>query len=324
MENNTDEIDLVYVIRKLKRIVNHWIALLFKALDYTLKYKYLILFLIITGIVLGYLKNERSDNPQKAKLLVRVNYEMPNHVFNAIDVLNAKIRDRDSVFLNSIGISPNNPEIKSVEMNPVVNFNDILEKVEMNDRNLDMLLRNVDFEGEEIPLSDLFIPEYNFFTLNITLTEKASKKNVDALLNYINNQNNLKKYTDESRKNLKAIIDHNTKSLEQIDDILSSYVAIDTSKPLEYLLFVDKDLNLSGLFGEKIKIQKENQKLKNEYLLSDEIVAPIGAIVLTVAERGFMAKKMLIYPIFLVMLFMFLSYSRYIFFYLKKIAKENS
>ena len=70
-----DEIDLVYVIGKLKQTVKNWISLAFKALDYALKYWYVILILAIVGFGIGYYKVKDAVNPQKSTVIVKINYK---------------------------------------------------------------------------------------------------------------------------------------------------------------------------------------------------------------------------------------------------------
>ena len=323
-QDQTDEVDLVYVIKKIKQIANRWIALAFKGLDHCLKYWYVILVLALIGLGLGYYKNKNAAISQKSEVLVRVNFEMPNYVYNAVDLLNAKIRDRDSLFLSEIGLKWYNPEIKELKIEAVPNFLDILEKYQMNDRNLDMLLRNVDFEGEETPLKDMFIQEYNFFILDVTLASNGTKETLGTLIDYLNNQGDLDAYKVESFKNLQANIAYNERSLAQIDKILDSYSVSEISSNSSVQSVVEKDWDFTKLLDSKTRLQKETEKLKNELLLSDEIVVPVNSFSLTMAQKGILANKMIVYPIFFVFIFMFLSYSRYVFFYLKRIAKENS
>ena len=149
-----DEIDLVYVIGKLKQTVKNWISLAFKALDYALKYWYVILILAIVGFGIGYYKVKDAVNPQKSTVIVKINYNLQPYVMNAIELYNNKAMMYDSIFLKSMGYSPYNPQIKEVLLEPVVDFKDIIEKYQINERGLDMLLNRVDFDDEELPIQD--------------------------------------------------------------------------------------------------------------------------------------------------------------------------
>lgn len=315
-----DEIDLVYVIGKIKQTVKNWISLAFKALEYTLKYWYVILILAVSGFGLGYYLMQDYVKPKKAKIIVRVNYDLQNYFLNSIELYNSKAKVNDSTYLTKIGFNRWNPQIKEAEVEHIIDFKDIFEEYDINERSLEMLLKTVDFESDEAPLSDLFIPEYNFFKVDFSLSSIATEEDVQKFINFLNNDKNLSAYKTEAKKNLEVVIAQNEKSIHLIDTILQSYVGLGANIPSNVL--VEKDLDLNRLIESKLIIQKENEKLKNNLVISNDILVPLHDIQTREGEGRLLDKKQIIYPIFFVFIFLLFSYLKYLYRYLRKIARE--
>lgn len=315
-----DEIDLVYVIGKLKKTVKNWISLAFKGIDYALKYWYVILILAIIGFAIGFYQMKDRVNPKKANVIVRINYELQSYVLNSLELYNAKAKMHDSTYLTKIGLNRWDPQIKEILAEPIVDFKDIFEEYDVNERSLEMLLKTVNFESDEATLSDFFVPKYNFFDLDFSLTGKATEDDVKNFIKFLNEDESLLTYKIEARKNLEEVIAHNKKSIVLIDTILQSYVGLGANTPSNVL--IEKDLDLNRLMESKLIIQKQNEKLKNNLVLSNNIVVPIHDIQIREGEGRLLGKKHIVYPIFFVFSFLFLSYLRYLYFYFRSIARE--
>ena len=320
-QEHNDEVDLVYVIKKIKETVKGWIVLLFKAIDYALKYWWIILALVLVGFGLGYYEMMDAAKPKKAKVVVRVNYQLQNYVLNAVELYNAKAKMNDSLYLTNIGFSRWSPQVKEIMIEPIIDFKDIFEDYDVNERSLESLLKNVNFEGDEGSLSDLFIPKYNYFELDFSLSGQATEADIRKLIARWNADQNLLDYKIEAKKNLEVVVAHNEKSIMLIDTIMQSYVGLGTSTPSN--VQIDKDLDLNRLMESKLVIQKQNEKLKNDLVLSNDIVVPLYDIQTREGEGRLLNKKHIVYPIFFVFIFFLVSYMRYAYFYLRAVAREN-
>lgn len=319
-QEHPDEVDLVYVIKKIKGILKGWIVLLFKAIDFAIKFWFVILALLIIGFGFGWYKIKDQKPSRKATVVVKVNYELQPYVENATELFNSKAKKYDSVFLTKLGLSVWNPQVKEVQMEPIVDFKDIVEDYQINERGLDMLLSKLEFD-EEDPLKDILAKEYDYFKFDLSLSGYATPEDVQKYFDYINNDPRLTVYKKEAQKNLEELITHNKKSLSLIDGIFESYLS--TEKGGTDIGPRDKGFDLNELMDAKLVVQDRNQILKNEMVLSKDILVPLHELQTREAEGRLLNKKHIVYPILLVFLFFLLAYMRYVFLYLRRVAREN-
>ena len=319
-QEHHDEVDLVYVINKIKTIIKGWIVLLFKAIGFAIKFWFIIVALILIGFGFGYYKVKDQIPSRRATVIVKINYDLQPYVKTAMELYNSKAKAYDSVFLPKQGFSYWSPEVKEVMMEPVVDFKNIVEQYQINERGLDMLLSRMDFD-EEKPLKDLLEKEYDYFKMDFSLNGVATPADVQKFFDYLNNDPRLVVYKAEAEKNIEAQIAHNNKSLALIDGVFESYLS--TENGGTDIGPRDKGFDLNELMDSKLIIQDRNQILKTELTLSKDIAVPVHEIQTRDAEGRLLNKKHIVYPILLVFLFFLLAYIRYVYLYLRNVAREN-
>ena len=180
----------------------------------------------------------------------------------------------------------------------------------------------MEFDEEE-SLTDVFERKYNYFEFDFSLTSSATPEDVTKFFDYINNDIKLGAYKKEALRNMDEQIAHNDTSLELIDGVMRSYAITKEGAATSNNANSPFDLNSLSLMEFKLIIQDRNEKLKNEKVLSDEILKPVHEIRTRDAQGRLLQKKHIIYPILLVFIFFFLAYMRYVYLYLRGIAKEN-
>ena len=97
-EQKSNELDIIYLFSKFKKIAIGWIVLLFNAIDYILKKWIIITILIVIGLGLGYLTQDNYKPNKKATALVRINFDTVGYVYSEINLINEKVKEKDSVF----------------------------------------------------------------------------------------------------------------------------------------------------------------------------------------------------------------------------------
>jgi hypothetical protein len=105
----------------------------------------------------------------------------------AVEQLNQKIKEKDIVFLEREGFITDSIVIKNIEIEPVVSLTDLLDKSNNSDyRYLETFLENANYK-DELLTSELFITEYIYHKILINTSSSATKKDIDQILNYLNN-----------------------------------------------------------------------------------------------------------------------------------------
>ena len=322
-----EEVDIFYVLHKLKELLKRWNALVFRGINFIVKRWYVILVLIIAGVALGYYEKNNTEKDKKAKVLLRVNFDSVNYVYTSMELLNEKLSQGDMKFLKKIDY-PNAPqEIKEIELTPVVNLREILAEYDANDRNLEAIVKNLDFptkENEERELSETFTSEYNYHILEFMLTSDANTESIQKVVAYLNNNELLQELKEVNIKDIREHVAYNERTIEQIDKVLDTYTTNESlPSPSAQVFVVDKNFSINNIIEKKIDLINEIEELNKLLVYSKDIVVMMNEPIVLNLNRGLLDKKTIIYPIAFVFAFLFLALLRSTFIHLKHKAQET-
>ena len=324
INTTADEIDLLYLYKKLKRIVRGWIRAMFNALDFCLRNWIIILVLIVVGVGLGYYLQQNKTVSKEAKVLVKVNFDAGNYLYSAAQVLDRKFSKNDTEFLRKIGLDPKKPAIYGIELEPIIDVKDITEDFETTDRNLDPILRYVEFNMEEEELYQTFEHDYNYHYLKISLSSRGTVQDVNRVLDYLNASDILKEHKDTALATIQEKLDANKESIAQINSFLEEYLKKQREATVpNAAYYVERDMRPDLLMTTKNDLLLENKTLQQEMVYYKNAVIPMSGLEVFPVEPGFMDKKMLVLPILLVGAFLFLAFLRNLYFSLRAIANKE-
>jgi len=321
-KNASDEIDLEFLLRKtstfFKRIIRSW----FNGLNFVFRNWIILLVLVIIGGGLGYFLEKSAKRVQSANVVIRTNFNSAEYTYNALELLLAKSKEKDTVFLMKNGFRGDTLEIKNIEIIPIVNFNDIAERYEPNDQNLEALLKNIEFE-EDVEKINTFNSSYKYHTIDMTLSPTAKNEAVDKVINYLNNQELIKEVGRVGKQNLLDQIDRNNRTFIQIDTILDSYSKTQSlASSNSQIYVVDKNFNISQVLELKMELQAQNKKLKEELVYANNTIVKLNSDPVFTEIPGLLGNYFILFPLLFVFLFLFFSWLRHIYFYLKEFSQE--
>ena len=325
-DNAIDELDLADLFSLLKRWAYSALALAFKAIDFLIKFWWIVLALIVIGIVVGTFT--MSSTPYKATVIVKTNFDSQPYVYNAIEQLGAKLSDRDPKFISNNKLAGPGGTLLKAEIAPVLDVTSLLEGISATDsRSLSSVLKELSVEDDvELFASDRFYSNYAYHKLEIALIGQEEKY-VKRILDYVNNQPVILEIKAGYMKNQRERIAANDTTLSQIDDLINSFtsnIAV-VSQQVEKLSFYNNqsNINLNGVLDLKNKLVLETQTLKNDQITATDALVAISDIQI-VEDIGLKDKKYIFYPLVLVFIFLFLAGIRFTYkTFRNKLAQEN-
>ena len=319
--DNKDELDLLKIIQIFKNIFKKWLLLFFNALDFITRNWKTVLGLILLGLVLGYFTQNNNKPLQKATVLLRVNFDAVNYLYSEVELFNEKIKEKDSLFFTKIGFNINSLEVKDMELTPLINLKDIVDKYEQTYRNLDGLLQNLDFEDNEINVSETFTTEYKYHNLEFSLLSNANEETIPKIINFFNNDELLRKVRNVGIKNMEDRIISNENVISQIDTVIKLYSKNESlSSPSNQTFVVDKNFNIHGILNKKTELLLDNEKIREELVVSDNIIVMMNEPRLLNEKPGILGNKFIFYPFVFVLGFLLLAFARHSYLYLKEVA----
>lgn len=326
-KRNQDEIDLFYFIEKFNNFVHKSVVLLFDALRFAIKYWVLILVLAIIGVGLGYYVQTENPPEKKARVLVRINFDSVNSVYSVVEDINTQISEEDYKKIEDQAIRKELRKIFSIEITPIINVRDILDRYDINDRKLEGFLKSIEYEFEDddefTQLSETFRTEYKYHYFDITAANDANQSTLNALMDYLNSNPILQQVKETGKAALKERIESNQFTIEQINNVMDAYTTKETSPaPQAQLYVVDKNFNISEVFRTKVTLQAELEILKRELVYADRVILNVNKPKL-VKDKSIIKNEMVIYPIILIAFLFLWGALRAIYFSLKAYADSK-
>ena len=240
----------------------------------------------------------------ESKILVTPNFQTVDYVYNKVDVVDSRLRDNDTVFLNKLGINKDY-KVKTIEIKPL---SDIYNLVQKDDKNYDVFKTMSDNADAKGVIED-FITSKNFDKHIITVNSKRliPQKTLENIMQFLNSGEFYQVLRKDIADNLTDKIQLNDSVIAQIDGILNDFNANPGGN-----VFLSEKAQLSELVAQKIDIIEENQQLKVHRHNLDYIVTPLDYSVNLLQKEGLRGKYKIIIPlVFLGLFLLFLLVKRY-------------
>lgn len=313
-ENEEKELDLQDLFELVKRGFYSFIALIFKAIDFFLKFWWIVILLGVVGYAIGYIV--KGPKEYVGILIVKINYDCQAYAYNAVDQLNNRLGETNNIdFIKEIGLNPENPEIIDISITPIIDVVELISKVP-NDRTMTTIIKELELEDKEsIFASEEFYSNFSYHKLTIAVIDPNSQNLVETIIAHLNSQPQIQKIAQQRKANLLERVAINNASLNQIDDVIKIYTeTVDfANKAANKTGFYNNENSLSirDLFDTKKELSKENEELKNVlttmegsmYVVSDLQFKKDGSFL---SSNPFKYMAILVFGF---MLFAFLRYS---------------
>lgn len=307
---SSDEMDLGIILNRTKRFYHSFLIWIYGIFRFLVKNVIFIGILFILGLILGYFLNQSKKYDQEAALIVQINFKGGNYVYNAIEQLNNKIIEKDSVFLNEIGLLQEGKlTIKTIEISPIVSLSEFLKKTTVNDRNVDLFLQQAQYENQVLT-SEIFIPEYKAHKINLVASPAATDETIKNLLLYLNDNKHLQESKAITIENAEFQLRENQLTVSYIDSILKQKGSRELTQAIASQVYVNtregSNDQLHLLLEEKRVIMEEIQEVQIELLKYDHPVVVLNNPVLQ-KKTNILSNNILFYPIFFLSVFFVIS-----------------
>jgi hypothetical protein len=307
MENKIYETETVNVAAEIKKTINAIKRTIYFFIAFCIKSWIVILALIVIGSGIGFLLTKSTKPKKEASFFAHINYEMGGSVYNSIETINAKIAQKDSVFLKKINVWDNGSKIKSISITPVVRLENIVNQFNpSNSLSLQLFLENYDkVKDEELVQIPGLYTYYKQHLIKINLSHYGDNESILSVVDYLNTNPNIQKAKSTFRFNLDTRIKTNLEVIGQIDSFINQ-----KTKNLQAHsspVIGDQDFNLSELFKIKASYERDNENRYTDMALSEELVVALERINIVETKKSIKDNKTIIFPILLIFFFFMFS-----------------
>jgi len=302
-QHSSEEVDLGYLFNKIKGSYNNCLVFLYRKFTNN---RIVLLVIIVMGIIVGLLLNFFKKEVKETSLLVQLNFDSSHYVYNAVDQLNKKIQENDTLFLQKEGLYNEESILISTEIKPIVNILDIVENSQStNSGYLKTVFDESKFE-DDLLTSEMFIPEYKYHRITLFTAQENTDTVVNEFLNYLNNNELLNKIKKVKVENTKLIVDKNKQSISYIDSIVKVYGTLlenpRATGQIYYNSYEVNNGNIHLLFTGKEELLEKNQELEIELQKYNNIVELINKPLFQ-TKKGF--NNIIVIPLVFLLLYFF-------------------
>ena len=303
--NNTqEEIDILVLFKKIRTLFLKSILFFFRTIrEILLAWKKLAT-LILIGAVLGYITESitEKESTKEASILLRINFDAGNYVYDAISLINQKIEAEDEGFFTNDMKFNEDEALEEISIQPIIDLKDIL-KDDINANEIRTLFENLEFE-DNLAMTEGFKSDYEYHMLALNISSSASNSSVKKIIDYFNTNPLFIGLKERQLQSISSTIFNNEQTINQIDKLIEKYSSADNFEKSTSQLYIDNKTYLPNeLIKIKIELEEQNEELKGERILSTETVMVVNDTSLLIEQKGLSDNKVIYYPILLVLAF---------------------
>lgn len=324
MKNNfkeNEELDIIVLIEKIKlMLLSVSLQIFRRSKKFLLAWKQLSA-VIFLGILAGYFTtDDNQPNSKEANVLVKINFDAGNYVYDAVDLINLKISSDDADFFSQEIKLNIDESIDEISISPVIDIKDIMAK-DIQANEIRVLFENLEYE-DGFSVSEGFKSDYDYHFIKVNVSNNSTIETVNKIIDYFNNNPLFAELKERNIQRISSIIFDNEQTIKQIDKLLDFYSS--DNKINSSQLYIDnKDLRPNELIKTKIDLQNENQDLKRESLTSKETVITINETNVLIENNSLTSNKMVYYPLLFVFIYFVCSILFGLYSYLDKLDRAS-
>lgn len=292
------EIDLSQIGKSISNALQNVINKFFDLLFFIQKKIIIVAALFILGVGLGiYLDKEPNYTTD---IVVIPNFGSNEYLYDKINLISLKLKERDEAFFKAIGISNIN-DFRSIEVKPINGIYNFINS-DSQKENIELIkLMAEDGDIEKIIKDDLTSKNYYLHNINIKTAIAYQKKDlIDPILKYLQQTKYFTERGKVYQRNLIEKIEANKILITQIDQVLTSLNQNNTSGGVT----ISENSGLSELIQKKDGLTYENQALAVHKLEYDKVVKDQDMSLNQLNTKGLNNKMKLILPFLFVMLYL--------------------
>lgn len=327
--NNLDnqEIDLSMISKKITGFFDGIAFSIFKGILFLKRNLIILGILVVIGVGIG-LYLDKTNKSYDSEIIVKPNFGSTDYLYSKIDLLESKIKERDTLFLKAIGIE--NPKgLNLIEIDPVIDIysfvnNGYDKSIAQNSQNFE-LVKLLAEDGDINKIIKDKVTSKNYSSHKIYLRTKGfvqDEKIIVPLLNYLNQNEYFETIRKTYVKNIEIKMLKNEETIGQINALLNEFSNITNSnQKSDKLVYYNENTQLNDIIRTKEALLAELANQRIELKTTDKFIKKTSGIINIKNENVTNGNLKFLLPIFLVFGFVFINlFSK---FYKKQLLKSK-
>lgn len=303
--NNPDqEIDFADVSRKIKGSLSRFGIAVFNMLLFVKRNLIILGVLFIIGAGLGYYLDKKTK-VYDHQIIVTPNFGSAEYLYSKVNMLSAKLKEKDTVFLKSLGIKKPKA-LLDIEIEPINNVYDFVNQRATNFELLKLMAEdgNVSKVIEDPTTSK----NYTYHKILLSTKNKADSQTlIDPLLAFLNDSNYFKQIQQQEKINLEVKLKENDSIITQIDGVVNSFSARGGTSAKTGSLVYNENTELSNIIKNKDELINEKARLHIMKINQDKIIKDTSITLNVRNKEGVNGKAKFVLPVIFILMFLFIA-----------------
>jgi len=313
---DNQEVDLSMISKGIGNFFQSINNAIFLSIQFFIKHVIVIGVLFAIGVGLGiYL--DKTNKTYDHLIIVEPNFGSTDYLYSRIDLLQSKIKERDTLFLKAIGIK-DAAVLAKIEIKPVI---DVYKFINQSEQNFELLkLMAEDSDIKKIVEDRATSKNYEYHMILFKTKELITKKSIiDPLLAYLNNSEYYAKIQKEYINNEQIKIKYNEATLVQIDAFLNG-IANPANPKGDKLVYYNENSPLNDVLKTKDKLITEQGNLRIDLVSLDKIIKESSNTMNIENSESINGKLKLVLPLLFISFYIAIHF--FIGFYRRQKAKR--
>lgn len=303
--DDNQEIDLATISRKIGDFFENISTSIFKVFLFFMRNIIWVGILFILGVCLGvYL--DKNTKIYDNEVIVTPNFGSNDYLYSKVELINSKIKERDTIFLKNIGIRSSD-KLVQIEVEPII---DVYKFIDNKATNFDLIkLMAEDGEINKIVKDNMTSKNYPYHSLRLTTGKELKNEDVvNPILNYLNDSDYFKSVQKELLSNIKIKMTQNDSIVSQINGVLSNIINSTGKTKSNSLVYYNDNMQLNDIIKTKDALVSEQGVHRLELINYDKIIKDISIVTNVKSASGTNGKMKLILPLLFVSLFVLIGF----------------
>lgn len=322
-QTNTDiqEIDLSQISRKIGDFFEGISTMIFRGILFLKRNMLIIGILFVLGVGLGYYL-DKTTKVYDNQIIVSPNFGSTDYLYAKIDLISAKIKDRDTVFLKEIIGIKKPKKLLKIEISPIT---DVYKFIDNKPQNFELIkLLAEDGDIKKIVNESLTSKNYPFHIISFTTDNLTdNNKTVQPILDFLNQSDYYTTIQKEYINNIKIKMIENDSIISQINGFLNSFSnTINGAQKSDKLVYYNENTQLNDVIKTKDELIREQGTHRIELVSLDKIIKNNSSTINIKNTKATNGNMKLILPMFFIFLFVIGGLFRA--FYRKQMTKQTN
>lgn len=303
------EIDLTMISKKMGNAFQRLNSFLFRCIQFVIKNIIILIVLLVVGVGIGiYL--DKTQKTYDHQIIVSPNFGSVDYLYSKVELIQSKIKEKDTVFLKNIGIQDPEKLVK-IEISPIIDLYRFVTNNELNFALLKLLAEDGDIKkivSERTTSKNYPYHAISFTTKRLTSTQKTVK----PLLSFLNDSDFFRKVQKEYVNNIMVKMKSNDETIAQIDGFLNEFsnTASGSGSKSDKLVYYNENTQLNDVIKTKDELVKEQGNHRIDLVTLDQIIKENSATTNIENNTSVNGKLKFVLPILFISIFLAIHFFR--------------